>query len=666
MHKVVFTVVLLLGLSTGYSQICTTLGQNPSTAFPVCGTSTFIQNNVPICGNKLVPVPCQNTTLFTDKNPFWYKFKCYTAGTLGFIITPNNVADDYDWQLFDITGKNPDDVYTDPTLFVACSWSGDGGLTGASNAGTVLISCDGPGQPLFTRCPQLILDHDYILLVSHFSDSQLGYKLSFGGGTASITDSIPPHMAQVRTNCAGSNIGIKLNKKMKCSSLMSNGTEFSISPPLATVFSASGNTCGSGFNLDSLTLTLSNALPAGVYTLTINLGMDGNTIVDNCDAGIPDLESLPFTVLPLIPTPLDSIVPVKCTPSVLRLIFSKKILCSSIAADGSDFIITGPSAVSIQSANVFCSGGNASEIDLLLTTPILKGGTYSVQVVAGSDGNTLINECAQATPIGSNVSLITKDTVNASYNYSGKYGCRLDTIFVSHIPNNGVDQWTWSLNGRTAGTASTSVLVLPAVSKDTIQLIVSNGICSDTVTSIIDLNNGIDPAFALPDTICPEDPVTVTNTSTGTIDSWLWNFGDGTTSTLKSPGPKLFPPTGIVTDYQVTLTASNILGCVVSISEKIYVLKSCFIAVPTAFTPNGDFLNDYLYPLNAFKADDLDFKVYNRWGILMFHSTFWNQMWDGRYKGQPQDSGVYIWMLRYTHHDTGKQFNLKGTTVLIR
>ena len=104
-------------------------------------------------------------------------------------------------------------------------------------------------------------------------------------------------MAQVRTNCAGSSIGVKLNKKMKCSSLMVNGSEFSISPSLATVVGATGNTCGVGFNLDSVTLTISNACPRHLH-LNYKPGA-GNSPVDNCD-GIPDFESLNFVVLPLI------------------------------------------------------------------------------------------------------------------------------------------------------------------------------------------------------------------------------------------------------------------------------------------------------------------------------------------------------------------------------
>jgi hypothetical protein len=69
------------------AQPCTALGQNPQTAFPVCGTAVFNQSSVGICGNVAVPSACPGV-VFTDKNPYWYKFTCFQSGTLGFIITP--------------------------------------------------------------------------------------------------------------------------------------------------------------------------------------------------------------------------------------------------------------------------------------------------------------------------------------------------------------------------------------------------------------------------------------------------------------------------------------------------------------------------------------------------------------------------------------------------
>ena len=70
--------------------------------------------------------------------------------------------------------------------------------------------------------------------------------------------------------------------------------------------------------------------------------------------------------------------------------------------------------------------------------------------------------------------------------------------------------------------------------------------------------------------------------------------------------------------------------------------------------------------LNAYKADNLEFRVYNRWGQLVFETKDWTRKWNGTINGNPQAAGTYVWMLQYTHHDTGQHFSLKGTTVLIR
>jgi hypothetical protein len=110
--RLIVLTCFLAAIVRGYSQPCTALGQNPATSFPVCGTATFVQNTVPICGGIAIPGQCGNG--LSDRNPFWYRFTCYVDGTLSFVITPNNLGDDYDWQLYDITGHNPTDVYTTP------------------------------------------------------------------------------------------------------------------------------------------------------------------------------------------------------------------------------------------------------------------------------------------------------------------------------------------------------------------------------------------------------------------------------------------------------------------------------------------------------------------------------------------------------------------------
>ena len=84
-------------------------GQLASTAFPVCGSDTFHQTTVPAGHTHTLQVPgCSGDgAVYADTNPFWYTFTCYTAGSLGFLITPNNLGDDYDWMLYDITNHQP-------------------------------------------------------------------------------------------------------------------------------------------------------------------------------------------------------------------------------------------------------------------------------------------------------------------------------------------------------------------------------------------------------------------------------------------------------------------------------------------------------------------------------------------------------------------------------
>lgn len=644
---------------------CTTLGQNPSTAFPVCGTSSFSQSSVPICGDRSVPCPCPGS-LFTDKNPFWYKFTCFGAGTLGFVIAPNTSSDDYDWQLFDVTGQNPDAVYTNPALFVACNWSGDGGNTGASAAGTSLIRCEGPGVPLFSSMPTLVVGHDYLLLVSHFTNTQAGYSLTFGGGTANITDPTDPHILSSRAACDGTQGTVKLNKRMKCSSLSTNGSEFTISPAVANVIAASGYNCSGGFDMDSLILTFSAPLPPGNYTITIQNGTDGNTLKDNCDRLVPVGETIPMIVYPLIPTPMDSITPVACAPDEVQLVFRKKIRCNSIAADGSDFFVTGPTPVTVTGAGGNCSSTLSDIIKVKFSLPIQTAGIYQIHLQTGSDGNTIIDECGQETPAGATLNFTTKDTVNADFTFSIRYGCKRDTIDYFHPGGNGVNKWFWNFDNNRNSVLQNPSIVYSTFGQKFAQLTVSNGVCTATRQIDFKLDSPVTALFESSALVCPGDPAIILNKSVGLINTWLWDFGNGTTSNLQNPPPVFYTAANTIKDYTIKLVVSGGLGCRDSLSKKVKVINNCYIAVPNAFTPNGDGLNDYLYPLNAYKALNLTFGVYNRFGQRIFHTTDWTNKWDGTFKGQPADPGAYVWILTYTHIDTGKKTEQKGSTVLIR
>ncbi|WP_240743225.1 gliding motility-associated C-terminal domain-containing protein [Ilyomonas limi] len=656
---------MTVGFLKANGQACTVRGQTPASAFPVCGTKNFVQESVPLCSNRPVPGGC-NTD---DTNPFWYKFTCFKSGTLGFVITPKNLDEDYDWQLFDITGHSPDEVYTNESLTVTANWAGTYGTTGTSSTGVSYRQCGSnptENKPTFAAMPNIVQGHTYLLLISHFTPTQSGYSLSFNGGTASITDTLPPNLASAAADCDGSAITITLNKKMQCTSLAADGSDFSISAPGVLVVAADAVSCASGFDMDKLVIKLNKSLAPGSYTIQMNKGSDDNTLLDNCDNSVPEGASVSVIVLPKQPTPMDSLTTPACAPQTLQLVFAKPMRCSSIADDGSDFIITGPSQVAISRAEGTCNDGVSNSILVHLATPIVHNGTYTIALKNGTDGTTLIDECGEITPAGSSLSFSVKDTVSAAITTTLLYGCKWDTVLVAHDGKNDVHQWNWLFDGNYSRTTQQAQVVYNSYGEKKIKLMVSNGFCSDTATTTVNLDNELKARMNGPAVICPTDPVVFADSSIGNIVAYKWNFGFTDNYLQKIPPVQFYPQSEGEKNYTVSLIVQNEHNCYDTALQVVKVPFSCYIAVPTAFTPNGDGRNDFLYPLNAYKANHVDFRVYNRYGQLVFRTNNWQQKWDGTINGQPAANGTYVWVFSYTHSDTGKPYFLKGTSVLIR
>jgi gliding motility-associated-like protein len=677
-----------LFLATRALSQCTTLGQTPATAFPVCGTDAFQQQTVPICTNNNVPAGSCGS--YVDNNPFWYKFTCYQSGSLGFLITPANLDDDYDWEIFDITGHDPNEVYTNQSLALTANWSGNTSLessrgytgkTGTSTSGTALFTCgtNPPelGQPppysdasTFSKMPTLQQGHVYLLLISHFTNTQSGYSLSFGGGTAVITDTTQPRFNGVTTNCDASTMVLHFNKRIRCESLAADGSDIAISNLAAgtKVSSITGNGCATGFDLDSITVTLNNGLPDGTYTVTINKGTDQNTLYDLCTNNIPEGSNASFTLQKGLPVAMDSLTPPTCAAQDLQLVFKKNIKCSSIAADGSDFKITGLYPVTIQSASGNCTNGETSVVNIHLSQPITLAGNFNLSIKTGTDGNTLIDACSLEVVAGQTLPFVMSDTVSAKFTYAFTDGCKNGTVaYTSNDNGNNIYSWMWSFDSGIQSSHADTVLVYKTFGTKTAQLIVTNGFCTDTSYQTLALTHDtLTAKIKGPMFICPNDMATFRDTSIGHITTWQWSFGNGFTSSMQEPSPQTYPNATGITYYTIQLIVGNDKPCFDTTVSTIKAVPNCYIAVPSAFTPNGDGLNDYLYPLNAYKAINLTFKVYNRYGQLVFQTRDWTVKWDGTINGQPQHSGVFVWYLQYTDIDTGEQVLQKGTTTLIR
>lgn len=644
---------------------CTTPGQTPSTAFPVCGTATFSQESVPLCGGRRMAYKNCGNDLLTDINPFWYKFTCFQSGTLGFTITPNNLSSDYDWEVYDITGRNPDDVFTEANLVIANNWSGETGLTGASSTGTQLFVCGGVGKPLYSQMPQLIAGRDYLLLVSHFTPSQSGYKLSFGGGTAVITDNTTPHLKMVDASCGGDILRLKLNKRMKCSSIAANGSDFFVMPGNVPVQSSTGIGCTSQFDTDSLELKLPATLQPGNYTLHIKKGTDNNTILDYCDRQVPESETLNFTVFPKAPTPMDSIGKLSCKPNQVRVYFRKPVQCASIASNGSDFAVNGTYPVAVTGASGSCVNGVTKEVLVTFAAPLQTAGNFQLVLQRGTDGNTVLDECSEETPPGSALPFSVKDTVNASFVYSVRYGCERDTVVLSHNGANGVNSWKWDLDDAGSSTLQNPAAIYTVFDQKTISLVVSNGFCTDSSEQTVVLDNFLKADFSVVEDNCPNEPITFTSSAEGRIVAHTWAFGDGATAVIKDPTHTYTGP-GQQTTFPVRYTVLDQYGCSKTAVKNVTIYTSCFLTLPNAFTPNADGKNDVFRVMNAVKAEDLEFTVFNRWGQVVFRTKNWRQGWDGKLDGNPQPTGTYVWLLRYIQRDTKKRMEQKGTVTLIR
>lgn len=88
------------------------------------------------------------------------------------------------------------------------------------------------------------------------------------------------------------------------------------------------------------------------------------------------------------------------------------------------------------------------------------------------------------------------------------------------------------------------------------------------------------------------------------------------------------------------------------------------VFVPTAFTPDGNGLNDSFGPVIPFTPAGYSFRIMDRNGRLLFSSTSPEELWDGTFRGEKQPPGPYLWYLTLTT-PTGKRVDMKGTVALI-
>ena len=219
--------------------------------------------------------------------------------------------------------------------------------------------------------------------------------------------------------------------------------------------------------------------------------------MDYCDNAIPDNDQLPFTIAARVPVQMDSLKKVTCAPNQLQVYFSKPVLCSSIAADGSDFLINGNYPVAITGVTTQCNTTTTKSVILQLSAPMQKEGNFNLVLRKGSDGNTVLDECSDEAVAGASLPFQLKDTVSANFAYTVQYGCTQDVISFNHNGANGVNSWKWNLDDGKVSIQQNPVASYAVFDDKEVTLIVSNGFCSDTTTSRIVLDNYLKAGIAI-------------------------------------------------------------------------------------------------------------------------------------------------------------------------
>ncbi|MCR5115445.1 MAG: gliding motility-associated C-terminal domain-containing protein [Bacteroidales bacterium] len=170
-------------------------------------------------------------------------------------------------------------------------------------------------------------------------------------------------------------------------------------------------------------------------------------------------------------------------------------------------------------------------------------------------------------------------------------------------------------------------------------------------------------AWSDQDTLYAGQQTTFHATDLGAGFSYLWTPGEG----IADPtAPNTDAIVSTVSDYVVHVIDDA--GC--ELTDTIHLLlhevicDEPYVFVPNAFTPNGDGKNDRLFVRSDIVLE-LQFRVYDRWGEKVFETNSLDEGWDGTFRGQPCEQGVYDYYLKVVCLGQVEFFK-KGNVTLIR
>ncbi|MDX1479187.1 MAG: gliding motility-associated C-terminal domain-containing protein, partial [Saprospiraceae bacterium] len=219
----------------------------------------------------------------------------------------------------------------------------------------------------------------------------------------------------------------------------------------------------------------------------------------------------------------------------------------------------------------------------------------------------------------------------------------------------GEGTFTWSSTAMLELISPDMVILTPTQNTEVL-LVAQNSCGADSAT--LEITVAESPVVDAGDDVILQTLDAIQLSATGAM-SYLWN-SDPSLSCLACADPVANPLQ--TTTYVVQGVSDE--GCTAIDSLTIFVLIDIELDPVTAFTPNGDGVNEtfVIRGLGPFKESRLT--VFNRWGETVFEALGYSNDWDGTYKGQEVPAGTYLFVLTVDLFNETR--TLKGTVTIIR
>jgi len=655
---------------------------------------------------EVAPGSCQTSGEF---NSTWYTFTVQESGILNFILEPNNLDDDYDWSLFNITDNGCEGINSGNSPEVSCnSWGTifpPNGTTGISTDLGGIGNSNGPGDilgPPFNEDLFVTEGETYSLVVMNWTGSIQGFSLDFGLAEASIFDDVAPTIISVIPNCAASELEIIFSEGIFIDSVQPDDFTISGTGGDFTVSTVANDAGATDEFTDSFTLTVNGAInPEGNYTLTVLDVMNyvedacGNQFTGSFDFAVTDPMTFEFDVTDACNGEggIVEIINVSGGTEPLTLTFDGDVQPDFTMED----LTPGFYNATLEDATGCTLTQNIEVENFVLSvdagddqTPcdmqtILEGASTGGSITwnapvevsfsdAGSPNSTASSQLPGTYALTETATLgecVVQDVVNITFSFPLEPEVVV-TDASCHDFCDGNVQVIYQDGELTVSVGDEIIM-----GDD----ILFTGLCAQpytltaidfagcTFSEIISLDEppSIVANFdADPQTASVTSPIiTFTNQSLNDSASH-WEFGNPVFFQSDEASLELeFPPVGM--NYEVTLIVTDIYGCTDSITQTIIIEDDFMVFVPNAFSPNGDDINEVFLPQFSYDPTEYSLIIFNRWGEVIFETDDALKAWTGGVHGGEHFArdGVYNWVIEAKGNEPEKHA-WQGHVVLFR